>query len=151
MRLYDDPRHLAAMPAERVAVQSWLIAGRLLFAPFAPRDDGLAAHEAEAIEAMGLRLQRDRRAGLLPDCVAFWLRPSDGRTTPLTTNQAWLRSRVMQSVVVDLGLLEAMGRVVPLTLLPATVSYAPRVPGRTREPVRRASRTQASIGAVAAA
>jgi hypothetical protein len=44
-------RSRAAMPPDRVAAQPWLIAGRLLFAPFAPRDGGLTAHEAEAIEA----------------------------------------------------------------------------------------------------
>jgi hypothetical protein len=54
-----------------VNAQPWLIAGRLLVTPFASRDGGLTIREAEAIEAMGLRLERDRRAGLLPDSVAF--------------------------------------------------------------------------------
>jgi hypothetical protein len=43
------------MPADRVAAQP-VVAGRLLFAPFAPRDAGLTSHEAAAIEAMGKRL-----------------------------------------------------------------------------------------------
>jgi hypothetical protein len=133
-------RSNAPTPADRAAAQPWLIAGRLLFAPFPPRDCGLTAYEAEAIEQMGLRLERARRAGLLPDSVAFWFSPIDGRTTPLTASQAWLRSRVMQNVVVDLRLLEAMGRVVPLTLLP-TVPF-PRVLSR------RAPKVQASIEAV---
>jgi hypothetical protein len=47
----------------------------------------------------------------------------------------------MQNVVVDLRLLEVMGRVVPLTLLPA-------VP-RPRVLSRRAPKVQASIEAVA--
>jgi hypothetical protein len=147
MRAFPDSswsdRSKAPMPADRVAAQPWLIAGRLLFAPFPPRDGGLTAREAEAIEAMGLRLQRDRHAGLLPGSVAFWFGPIDGQTTPLKVNQAWLRVRVLQHVVVDLGLLEAMGRVVPLTLLQPTVSgYGPRT--------HRAPKTQASIEAVVA-
>jgi hypothetical protein len=110
------------MPADRVAAQPWLIAGRLLFAPFPPRDGGLTARQAEAIEAMGMRLQRDRRAGLLPDSTAFWFGPIDGQTTSLTANQARSRVKVLQHVVVDLGLLEAMGRAIPLTLLQPKVS-----------------------------
>jgi hypothetical protein len=133
------------MPAERAAAQSWLIAGRLLFAPFAPRDAGLTARETEAIEAMGIRLERDRRAGLLPDSVAFWFSPLDGRCTSLTAGQAWLRSRVIQSVVVDMRLLQAMGRVVPLTLL------NPAAPGRHRVLARRAPKVQVSIEATATA
>jgi hypothetical protein len=100
-------RHHTPMPAGRAARQPWLVAGRLLFAPFSPRDGGLTAREAEAIQQMGIRLERDRRAGLLPDSFAFWFSPIDGRTTPLTASQAWLRSRVMQNVVVDLGLLRS--------------------------------------------
>lgn len=147
MRPYPDTslsdRSNAAMPAARAAQQPWLIAGRLLFAPFAPRDGGLTPEEAAAIKAMGLRLERDRRAGLLPDCTAFWLSPIDGRTTPLTASQAWLRVKVLQHVVVDLRLLEAMGRVVPLTLL------SPTEPGRHRVLTRRAPKAQASAEAVA--
>jgi hypothetical protein len=132
------------MPADRVAAQPWLIAGRLLFAPFPPRDGGLTAHQAEAIEAMGKRLQRDRRDGLLPGTTAFWFSPIDGQTAPVTVNPTWLKVRVMQHVVVDLGLLEAMGRVIPLTLLQPTVSgYAVRA-------VRRVPNV-ASIEAVVAA
>jgi hypothetical protein len=109
-----------------------------------PRDGGLTAHEAEAIEAMGKRLQRDRAAGgLLPGSVAFWFSPIDGQTTPVTVNQAWLRVRVLQHAVVDLGLLEAMGRVIPLTLLQPTVSgYGPQT--------RRAPKTRASVEAMVA-
>jgi hypothetical protein len=141
------------MPADRAAAQPWLIAGRLLFAPFAPRDGGPTTGEAEAIEAMGIRLQQDRTAGLLPDCVAYWFSPINGRTTPLTANQAWLRARVMQNVVVDLRLLEAMGRVVPLTLLiPAAPGYGARAVRRAAPaaliPTRRPKKA-ATIGAVA--
>jgi hypothetical protein len=133
------------MPADRAAQQPWLVAGALLFAPFAPRDGGPSAGEADAIQAMGKRLERDRRAGLLPNSTAFWFSPIDGRATPLTANQAWLRSRVMQNVVVDLRLLEAMGRVVPLTLL------NPTVPGHHRVLTRRAPKVQVSIEAAATA
>jgi hypothetical protein len=152
LRRYEDrdfpARDLAVMPAARAALLPWLIAGRLLFAPFAPRDGGPTAGEAEAIEAieaMGERLDRDRRAGLLPDSVAFWLSPVDGRITPLTASQAWLRIRVLQHVVVDMRLLQAMGRVVPLTLL------SPTVPGRHRVLTRRAPKVQVSIEAAATA
>jgi hypothetical protein len=106
------------MPAERAETQPWLVAGRLLFAPFPPRDGGLTTGEEEAIQAMGERLERDRRAGRLPDCTAFWFNPADGQCTPLAASQAWLRSKVMRHAVVDWKLLQAMGRVVPLTLLP---------------------------------
>jgi hypothetical protein len=133
------------MPADRAAQQPWLIAGRLLFAPFAVRDGGPSAGEADAIQAMGKRLERDRRAGLLPNSMAFWFSPINGRATPLTANQAWLRSRVMQNVVVDLRLLEAMGRVVPLTLL------NPTVPGHHRVLTRRVAKVQVSIEAAATA
>jgi hypothetical protein len=133
------------MPADRAAQQPWLIAGRLLFAPFAPRDGGPTTGEAEAIQAMGVRLERDRRAGLLPDCVAYWFSPIDGRTTPLTAGQAWLRLKVMQQVVVDMKLMQAMGRVVPLTLL------SPTVPGRHRVLTRRAPKVQVSIEAATTA
>lgn len=131
MRPYPDTswsdRSNAAMPADRAAQQPWLVAGRLLFAPFPPRDAGLTTQEAEAIEAMGKRIERDRQAGLLPDSVAYWFAPIDGRTTPLTADIGWLRSKVMQNVVVDLRLLEAMGRVVPLTLLiPTEQGYGAR-------------------------
>lgn len=146
-------RSKAPMPADRAAQQPWLIAGRLLFAPFAPRDAGLTARETEAIEAMGIRLERDRRAGLLPDSVAFWFSPLDGRCTSLTAGQAWLRLKVLQHVVVDMRLLQAMGRVVPLTLL------IPAAPGYGARAVRRASpaalistrrpKKAAPIGAVA--
>jgi hypothetical protein len=138
MRAFPDTswsdRSRAPMPPDRVAAQPWLIAGKLLFAPFAPRDGGPTAGEAEAIEAMGLRLERDRRAGLLPDSVAFWFSPGDGRTTPLTATQAWLRLKVMQHVVVDLNLLRALGRVIPMTLLPQ-----PTVAGYGARDVRRAA------------
>jgi hypothetical protein len=138
MRRYEDrdfpARDLAAMPAERAAAQPWLIAGQLLFAPFAPRDGGPSAGEAEAIQAMGMRLDHDRRAGLLPDSVAYWFSPIDGRTTALTTTQAWLRLKVMQHVVVDMKLLQALGRVIPLTLLPQ-----PAEPGYGARTVRRAA------------
>jgi hypothetical protein len=132
--LPDTDPSKAAMPADRVATQPWLVAGALLFAPFGIRDGGPAAGEAEAIQAMGVRLERDRRAGLLPDCTAYWFGPIDGRTTPLTTTQAWLRLKVMQHVVVDMRLLQAMGRVVPLTLLPQ-----PPEPGYGARAVRRAA------------
>jgi hypothetical protein len=81
---------------------------------------------------MGERLGRDRRAGLLPDSVAYWF-SIDGRATPLTAGQAWLRLKVMQHVVVDMKLMQAMGRVVPLTLL------APIEPDRHRVLTRRAA------------
>jgi hypothetical protein len=123
------------MPADRAATRPWLIAGRLLIAPFAPRDSGLTAGEVEAIEAMGHRLERDHRAGMLPDCVAFWLSPIDGRATPLTATGAWLQITALQHVVVDLHLLRAMGRFVPVTLLarripPAPVPIPPAIRGR---------------------
>jgi hypothetical protein len=127
-------RSKAPMPADRAAQQPWLIAGRLLFAPFAPRDAGLTARETEAIEAMAIRLQHDRRAGLLPNSTAFWFSPIDGRTTPLTANQAWLRLKVLQHVVVDMKLLQALGRVIPMTLLPQ-----PTEPGYGARAVRRAA------------
>jgi hypothetical protein len=63
-------------------------------------------------------------------------RPLDGQVTSLTANQAWLRARVMQHVVVNLRLMETMGRVVALTLLtPAEPSY-----GRVRSAKRRQQR-----------
>jgi hypothetical protein len=116
----------------------WLIAGRLLMAPFAPRDGGLTAREAEAIEEMGIRLERDRRAGRLPDCTAFWLNPTDGTATPLAAPGAWLRVTALQHVVIDLHLLQAMGRVVPVTVLarripPAPMPVPPAVRGRPRK------------------
>jgi hypothetical protein len=40
-------RAKAPLPADRVAAQPWLIAGRLLFAPFASRDTGPTALETE--------------------------------------------------------------------------------------------------------
>jgi hypothetical protein len=126
-------RAKAPLPADRVAALPWLIAGRLLFAPFPPRDGGPTADEADAIQAMGERLDRNRRAGLLPDGVAFWFSPIDGRATPLSAGQAWLRLKVMQQVVVDIKLMQAMGRVVPLILL------APIEPGRHRVLTRRAA------------
>ena len=43
MRAYDTDWSKAAMPADRVAAQPWLIP--LLFAPFAPRDGGPTAGE----------------------------------------------------------------------------------------------------------
>jgi hypothetical protein len=136
MRAFPDSswsdRSKAPMPADRVAAQPWLIAGRLLFAPFPNRDTGPTSREIEAIEAMATRLQRDRHAGLLPDSTAFWFSPIDGRTTPLTANQVWLRARVMQHVVVDLRLIEAMGRIVPLTLLPPPPELVRRVPKARR-------------------
>jgi hypothetical protein len=64
MRPYPDTslsdRSNAPMPADPAAQQPWLIAGQLLFAPFAPRDTGLTVRETEAIEAsyprsLGLR------------------------------------------------------------------------------------------------
>lgn len=56
MRAYGDTdRCKAAMPADRVAAQPWLIAGHLLFAPSAPRD-GQRVDKTDAIEAMGARL-----------------------------------------------------------------------------------------------
>ena len=76
---------------------------------------------------MGIRLERDRRAGLLPDSVAFWFNPIDGRTTPLAANRAWLLLRVAQHVVVDLDLMRAMGRAVPLTLVPPVEAGQHRV------------------------
>jgi hypothetical protein len=146
-------RSKAPMPADRAAQQPWLVAGALLFAPFAPRDGGPSAGEADALQTMGKRLERDRRAGLLPDSVAFWLSPVDGRTTPLTADVGWLRSRVTQNVVVDLRLLEVMGRVVPLTLLiPAAPGYGARAVRRAAPaaliPTRRPKKA-ATIGAVA--
>jgi hypothetical protein len=127
-------RSKAPLPANRVAAQPWLVAGRLLFAPFSPRDGGPTDGEAEAIQAMGERLDRDRRASVLPDSVAFWFSPADGRTTPLTAGQAWLRVKVMQHVVVDMKLLLALGRVIPMTLLPP-----PAEPGYEARVVRRAA------------
>jgi hypothetical protein len=105
---------------------------------------------------MGKRLEQDRLAGLLPDSVAYWFSPIDGRATPLTANQAWLRSRVMRSVVVDLRLLEAMGRVVPLTLLiPVESGYGARAVRRAAPavipPTRRPKKAHASAGIEAAA
>jgi hypothetical protein len=58
-------------------------------------------------------------------------------------NPTWLKVRVMQHVVVDLRLLEAMGRIIPLTLLQPTVS------GYGARAVRRVPNV-ASIEAVAA-
>jgi hypothetical protein len=148
MRSYLDmdfpARHHSPLPADRVNAQPWLIAGRLLIAPFAPRNGGLTAREVEAIEAMGHRLGRDRCAGLLPDCVAFWYSPSDGVATPLTATGAWLRVTALQHVVIDLHLLQAMQRVVPVTLL-----LKPPVSGRV--PARRVPAKRAGIEAVAAA
>jgi hypothetical protein len=136
MRAFPDSsfsdRSRAPMPADRAAAQPWLVAGQLLFAPFAPRDGGPTGEEVDAIQAMGERLDRDRRAGLLPDSVAYWFCPIDGRTTPLTVGQAWLRLKVMQHVVVDMKLMQAMGRLYPLTLM------APTEPGRHRVLTRRA-------------
>jgi hypothetical protein len=158
-RTYADQnfpaRHHTAMPADRLDGIPWLIAGRLLFAPFAPRDTGLTAQEADAIEAMGKRLERDRQAGLLPDSVAYWFAPIDGHTTPLTADVGWLRSRVMQNVVVDLRLLEVMGRVVPLTLLiPTEQGYGARAVRRAApaalKPTRRPKQA-VPIAAVASA
>jgi hypothetical protein len=105
---------------------------------------------------MGKRLEQDRLAGLLPDSVAYWFSPIDGRATPLTANQAWLRSRVMRSVVVDLRLLEAMGRVVPLTLLiPAAPGYGARAVRRAAPaaliPTRRPKKAHTPAGIEAAA
>jgi hypothetical protein len=75
-------RSKAPMPADRAAQQPWLVAGALLFAPFASRDGGPSAGEADAIQAMGKRLERDRRAGLLPNS-----------TRPVSsTGLAWRRS-----------------------------------------------------------
>lgn len=157
MRAFPDTsdRSKAPMPADRVAAQPWLVAGRLLFAPFAPRDAGLTARETEAIEAMGIRLERDRRAGLLPDSVAFWFSPLDGRATPLTADGGWLRSRATQNVVVDLRLLEVMGRAVPLTLLiPAAPGYGARAVRRAAPaaliPTRRPKKAQAEAAMAAA-
>jgi hypothetical protein len=120
MRAFPDSsfsdRSRAPMPADRAAAQPWLVAGQLLFAPFAPRDGGPTGEEVDAIQAMGERLDRDRRAGLLPDSVAYWFGPIDGRTTPLTVGQAWLRLKVMQHVVVDMKLMQAMGRVISADL-----------------------------------
>jgi hypothetical protein len=142
MRRYEDrdfpARDLAAMPADRQAQLPWLIAGRMLVTPFAPQDGGLTPHQATAIEEMGVRLERDRRAGLLPDCTAFWLNPIDGTATPLAAPGAWLRVTALQHVVIDLHLLQAMGRVVPVTLLarrtpPASMPVPPAVRGRPRK------------------
>jgi hypothetical protein len=153
MRRYEDrdfpARDLAAMPAARAALLPWLIAGRLLMAPIAPRDGGLTAREAEAIEEMGIRLERDRRAGRLPGCTAFWFSPVDGTATPLTAPGAWLRVTALQHVVIDLHLLQAMGRVVPVTLLAkrvptALVPLPPAVRGRPRK-----ARVMAEIEAAA--
>jgi hypothetical protein len=142
MRQYPDSslldRSNAPMPAERAAAQPWLIAGRLLLAPFPPRKDGLTPREAAAIEEMGARIERDRRAGLLPDCTAFWLNPVDGAATPLAASGAWLCVTALQHVVIDLHLLHAMGRVVPVTLLarrtlPAPMPVPAAVRGRPRK------------------
>jgi hypothetical protein len=69
-------------------------------------------------------------------------RPIDGQTAPVTVNPTWLKVRVLQHVVVDLQLLEAMGRVIPLTLLQ---------PGYGARAVRRTPKALASIEAVVAA
>jgi len=147
----DTDRSKAAMPADRVAALPWLIAGRLLFAPVAPRDGGLTTHETEAIEAMGVRLERDRHAGLLPASVTDWFSPSDGRTTPLSTSQAWLRARVMQYVCVDLNLWR-VGRPIQMTLLqPPTEGYGARAVRRAAPavipPTRRPKQARLHVAA----
>jgi hypothetical protein len=129
-RAYDDlqfpPRHRAKMPQDRLDQIPWLICGTFLVTPFAGRGDGaLTVREAEAIEQMGIRLERDGRAGLLPaDSIAFWFSP-DGRCTSLTPGQAWLRLKALQYVVIDRHLLQVMHRVVPVTLLARRTSPAP--------------------------
>jgi hypothetical protein len=96
----------------------------------------LTVREAEAIEQMGIRLERDGRAGLLPaDSIAFWFSP-DGRCTSLTPGQAWLRLKALQYVVIDRHLLQVIHRGVPVTLLARRTSPAPipaAVRGRPRK------------------
>jgi hypothetical protein len=121
------------MPQDRLDQIPWLVCGRMLLTPLAPREGGLLAHEAVAIEQMGRRLEHDRHAGLLPDCTAFWCNPVDGAATPLAAPGAWLRVTALQHVVVDLHLLQAMGRVVPVTLLARRLDPAPLpVPAATQ-------------------
>jgi hypothetical protein len=152
MRPYSDTaladRSNAPMPAARAAAQPWLIAGRLLLAPFPPRSGGLTAREAEAIEEMGARIDRDGRAGLLPDSTAFWFNPIDGAATPLAASGAWIRCTARQHVVVDLHLLHAMGRVVPITLLlrRPTPDLGP-VPRATRGRPKNADQAEAVFAA----
>jgi hypothetical protein len=152
MRPYPDTslsdRSNAPMPVDRAAAQPWLVAGRLLLAPFPPRTGGLTHHEAAAIEEMGARLERDRRDGLLPDCAAFWL-SYDGRTTPVTATRAWLQITALQHTVIDLDLLRTLGRAIPVTLIvrrtsPALVPVPPAVRGRPRK-----ARVMAEIEAAA--
>jgi len=144
-------RAKAPLPPERVAAQPWLVAGRLLFAPFPPRDGGPTADEVDAIQAMAERLDGDRRDGLLPDSTAFWFSPIDGRATPLTANQAWLRLKVMRHVVVDMNLLRTLGRAIPMTLLPQpTEGYGARVVRRAAPAAlkpRRPSKARSHVAA----
>jgi hypothetical protein len=130
----DTDRSKAPMPADRAAAQPWMVAGRLLMSPFTPREGALTDIEAAAILVVGERLASARRAGRLPACPVFWFNAADGRCTPLILVQAWLRVRVQQHVVVDLRVLEAIGRVVPVQLLVkpdvprgATTRRAPKV------------------------
>jgi hypothetical protein len=111
-------RHKAPLPADRLAAIAWWVGGTWLGTPFAQREGDLTTAETEAIQEMRVRLEGDGSAGLLPASGAFWFNPADGRTQPLSATRAWLRVRIAQYIVVDRRLLEAMGRPVPVTLLP---------------------------------
>jgi hypothetical protein len=153
LRRYEDrdfpARDLAAMPADRLDQIPWLVCGAFLVSPFAARAGGLTAREAEAIEEMGMRLERDGRAGLLPaDCACFWFSP-DGRCTSLTPAQGWLRLKALQHITVDRHLLEVMHRVEPVTVLARRVEpVLVPVPAARRGRPRKA---HASAGIEAAA
>ena len=68
-----------------------------------------------------------------------WFSPLDGRYTPVPLLQAWLRLKVQQHTAVDLRLLEAMGRVVPVQLLARPMSRGATTRRRALAPVQTAA------------